>query len=106
MIKVEIFQSDYGYYKITAKDHSQDSKVCASVSAIMWGLAGTILNIKPSPDIKEMILNDGCFVIEINPFIEEKDQHTTNIIFTFAEIALKQIEKKYPQEIVVEDKEI
>ncbi len=101
MVKVEIHKGNYGYIEITAKNHATDPIVCASVSAIMWGLAGTLLNLEPKPDIKEMILNDGNFKIEVNPFVNGGDQKSIDTSFLFADVSLSQIAKKYPQDIEV-----
>lgn len=102
MVQVEIIKGSFGYVKITAKQHATDPIICASISTIMWGLAGTLLNIEPKADIIEMVLNDGNFIIEVNPFSEGSDQISIDTSFLFADVSLCQIAKKYPQDIVVE----
>ena len=51
-----------------------------------------------------MILNDGNFRIEVNPFVNRGDQKSIDTSFFFADVSLSQIAKKYPQDIEVEFK--
>lgn len=97
MVEVSIFKSNYGYESIKAVNHSEDPIICASISTIMWGLAGSLMNLKDVIHISEMVLNPGNFFIEISPMFEEADQVVVDTLFMFAEISLRQVSEKYPQ---------
>lgn len=101
MVKVQITKSPWGYTRITANGHASTPIVCAGVSAIMWGLAGTILNLKEKPNINTMVMNDGHFIIDVDP-IDGDDQKQVDTCFTFAAVALGQIGKNSPEDIVFE----
>ena len=102
MVTVTINKSNAcGYYGISAKDHAEESIVCAAVSATLQGLAGTLINIEPKPHIERMILDSGDVEIEIKPSAIAYEQLVFDALFFFAEVSLMQIEKKYPQNVVV-----
>lgn len=89
-----------GYGGISAKNHAEESTVCAAVSAILQGLAGALININPKPHIERMLLESGNVEIQIQPSAHE-EQRIFDTLFFFSEVSLMQIEKKYPQNIKV-----
>ena len=98
MVKVQISKSDKGYYRIESREHADNSIICAAVSGIMQGLAGTMLNVEPKPHIVEMTIGKGVVIVEIEP-LDTTDQKIIDVVFLFAEVSLLQIGKKYPQNI-------
>lgn len=98
MVRVRIYQDDYGYQEIDVRDHAESS-VCMAISSLMWALADTLLNIEPKPDITKMILESGHLSIRCNPFIDEQDQRVIDAVFITIHIGLMQLQKKYPNEI-------
>lgn len=102
MVTVEISKSrTFGYYKAVADNHAADPLICSAVSGIMQGLAGALINIDVKPHIEKLILESGHVDIEVRPATDESDQKIYDTLFFFAQIALMQIEKKYPQDVVV-----
>lgn len=100
-VQVKIIQSSFGYTRITAEGHAEQSDVCAAVSAVMWGLAGSIINLKEKPNINAMVLNSGLFEIDVSP-MGGISQSLVDTCFKYAHIALSQIARQYPEQITVE----
>jgi uncharacterized protein YsxB (DUF464 family) len=98
MVKVRIFKDDFGYSEIDVRDHAKSS-VCTAVSALMWALADTLMNITPKPDITKMVLESGHLSIRTNPLINPGEQAVIDAVFFTVHIGLLQLVKKYPGEI-------
>ncbi len=96
MVTVRINKDGFGYSRIEVTDHA-DPKVCAGVSALLWGLAGTLMDA--GADFVELLLGDGHFIIDVTP---QPDNPTLQAYFRFVDISLKQIKKSYPQDIDIE----
>lgn len=102
MTKVEVFRSiHHGYYKVQAINHADDPLICAAVSAILQGLVGALMNIEPKPHIAHLVMNDGEFIVDIFPMVEEEHQAIIDALFFFVEVSIAQIEKKYPQNVLL-----
>jgi uncharacterized protein YsxB (DUF464 family) len=102
MTTINIVKSDaFGYIKIEAVDHAEDAIVCAGISAITQGLAGALLNIEPKPHIEKLIIESGKFEVEIRPMVQEEDMKIIDAVFFTAHVTLAQIQKKYPQMVVI-----
>lgn len=100
MVTVEISKSrTFGYYRAVADDHADDPLICSAVSGIMQGLAGALINVEPKAHIERMILESGRVEVEIRPAVNEDDQKVIDTLFFFAQIAIMQIAKKYPQNV-------
>lgn len=95
MVKAEIRKTNYGYDRMYLLDHADDTAVCNYISGISYTIAAAILNLIPDDKIITKINASGHFDYEIVP---NKDY---DIIFEIAYIGLKQLETKYPQDIVV-----
>lgn len=90
-----------GIEKVIINNHGK-TEVCNAVSGLGWAMLGTILDMEdPQPGIRSMDQEDGYISIEVEPFIEEQDQRVMDHVFKTIYIGLKQIEQKYPQDIVV-----
>lgn len=96
MVTVRINRDGFGYSRIEVTDHA-DPKVCAGVSALLWGLAGILM--QEGVHFNEVLLGDGHFIIDLMP---EPDNPTLQAYFRFVENSLKQIKKSYPQDIDIE----
>lgn len=103
MVTVNIRRTPFGYDYIKAENHAGDPLVCAAVSAIVQGLAGTLLNIEPRPKIIKLDLSNGNAEIEISPMLADQDRSIIDALFLFALISLMQIEKAEPSKIQVFD---
>lgn len=101
MVTVTVRKTPFGYDHMKAEEHAGDPIICASVSAIMQGLCGTLLNIDPKPDITRMTIQDGFVEVGIAPMVDALEQRITDTVFHFAMVALSQIEKKYPKSIQI-----
>ena len=101
MVSVTVRRTPWGYDYMRAVEHAGDPIICASVSAIMQGLCGTLLNIDPKPDVRTMVIQSGLVEVEIAPMIEDHDRRIIDTVFTFATVAIMQIEKKYPQNVQI-----
>ena len=101
MVTITIRKTPFGYDHMKAEEHAGDPIICASVSAIMQGLCGTLMNLEPKPDISRMTIQDGLVEVGIAPMVDYQDQRVTDAVFHFAVIALSQIEKKYPKNIQI-----
>ena len=99
VVSVTFRRTAWGYDYMKAEEHAGDPIICASVSAIMQGLCGTLLNIDPKPDVQKMVIQSGLVEVEIAPMIEDHDKRIIDAVFTFAIVAIMQIEKKYPQNV-------
>ncbi len=87
---------------MTAEGHADDATVCSAISAIMWGLAGMMHNYDGKPDVNTMKMQSGDFDIEITPSVVKSEQALYDNSFEFALVALSQIAKKYPEQIVID----
>lgn len=101
MVTVTLRKTAWGYDAMKAEEHAGDPIICASVSAIMQGLCGTLLNMDPKPDIHKMVIRDGYVEVEVSPMIEDQDRRVLDMVFTFAVVSIMQIEKKYPKNVQV-----
>lgn len=101
MITCHFYESNRGIEKVTIDNHGK-TEVCNAVSGLGWALLGTVLDMEdPQPNIRSLEQEDGYISIEVDPFIEEADQRVLDHVFKVIFIGLKQIEQKYPQDIVV-----
>lgn len=83
-------------YLITAQGHATgNEKVCAGVSAILYSLAGWIVNNEQALVYHTQKLKSGDAALEWWGGIEAKTA------FDMAVIGMLQIEKKYPENIEV-----
>ena len=98
MVKVRIFRDDYGYSEIDVRDHAR-SCVCTAVSALMWALADTLMNITPKPNITKMVLESGHLSIRTSPLIDPSEQAVIDAVYFTVHIGLQQLVKKYSTEI-------
>lgn len=101
MVQVKLTKCSYGYTKITADGHADDPTVCAAVSSIMWGLSGTLLNLKEKPQINAMVMQSGSFDIDVTPFVGSA-QTVVDTCYLFAEVGLRQIAARHPGQVIVE----
>lgn len=101
MVQVKILKTNWGYETIKATGHSEDPLVCSAISAIMWGLSGTLLNIDESPNVEKMIMQSGHFDIQVSPTFDIENQSIVDTAFLFAEVALRQISEKNPQNLEI-----
>lgn len=102
MVTVEFSRSrTFGYYKAVADNHADDPLICSAVSAIMQGLAGSLMNIEPKAHVERLIIESGHLEIEVRPALDEVEQKIFDTLFFFAQVSLMQIEKRYPQNVVV-----
>lgn len=96
------FQSDGSSFNVAAKDHASGSEVaCAGVSAVMYELAGYLVNAQRAGIVWDVSghLKSGDAVQAWSGGIEAKTA------YDMTRIGLMQIAKSYPQfvEIVVDD---
>lgn len=101
MVKVLVINSNWGYTKITAEGHASEPRICSAVSAVMWGLAGMMLNINDKPNINSMVMHSGHHELDVTPMSNERSQEIIDTCFKFALVSLSQIEKQYPGEIEI-----
>ncbi len=103
MVNVTVLKTTVGFESIRAVEHAGDPLVCAAVSAIMQGLAGTLINITPKPDITSLIIDSGVVDIAVAPMFEQSDQNIIDTVFLTAYISLKQIERSNPDKISISE---
>jgi hypothetical protein len=75
--------------------------VCAGISALAFTLVGTLKNIN-GISFARLQYQDGV-TVEIEPFVDATEQLVVDAVFMTVLIGLRQIEKKYPEHIRVEE---
>ena len=93
MTSITLSQDDRRF-SIKANEHT-DSRVCAGISAILYAVAGWILN---NQDILE------CHMVRLDAGDAEliwEGADKAETVYELAMIGLLQIEKKYPDEIKI-----
>ncbi len=104
MVKVKFFRDGFGYQAMDLDGHADynpgQDVVCAGISSLAFALAGELK--RKGASFKRFDVMEGVH-IEIEPFIEESDRLTTNTIFETILTGLRQIEKKYPDNIEISE---
>lgn len=100
MVNIKIMQTNRGYERIQIDNHAT-TEVCNAISSIGWSLAGGLKNISPEVVFGTFKTLDGDFDIEVYPTNNKLIQAKIDAMFLMAEIGLKQIALKYPQELDV-----
>lgn len=99
MVKCRFEKDNWGIYAVQITDHAGDSQVCAAVSALSMTLLGMLQYYKVN--FNRCYYKSGSFDIDINPFQDDTMRKNTDLIFTTIYFGLKQLEKNFPEKIVV-----
>ena len=104
MVKVKFYRDGFGYQAMDLDGHAEynpgNDVVCAGISALAFALAGELRQRDVS--FIRFDIKNGVHV-EIEPFIEDTDRLITDTIFQTVLTGLRQIEKKYPENIEVSE---
>jgi uncharacterized protein YsxB (DUF464 family) len=108
VVTVEFYRDNQGFTAMELKGHAGynpgNDIVCAGISALAFALVGTLKSID-GISFARLQYQDGA-TVEIDPFADEQEQAVVDAVFTTVLIGLKQIEKKYPGHIRVEEREL
>lgn len=104
MVKVKFYRDGFGYQAMDLDGHADYNPgqdiVCAGISALAYALAGELKH--KSVSFRRFDISNGVH-LEIEPFIEPSDRLVTDAIFETVLTGLRQIEKKYPNYIEIQE---
>lgn len=107
MIKVRIFRNKKNkIYGFRADDHG-DSIVCSAVSALTMNCVNCIEAFTDTEFSFKANEKDGGFLkIEAEAIKKGADDHDAQLIFDCMLLGLSSIQKQYPQDIKIIDREV